>query len=106
MNSFDEQEARQRVQSALATMTPRPAPASLIRARGRGIRRRRRAALAGLLAGVAALAVAAPGLLGQALPGTEPPGRPAGPLTINKPGPSNEPGVIGLGTLDGKSRKV
>jgi hypothetical protein len=106
MNSFDAQEARQRVQSALATMTPRPAPASLIRAQGRGIRRRRRAALAGLLAGVAALAVAAPGLLGQALPGTEPPGRPAGPLTINKPGPSNEPGVIGSGTLDGKSWKV
>jgi hypothetical protein len=105
MNS-DEHEVRQRVQNALATMTAPPVPASVIKARGRGIRMRRRAALAGVAAVVAALAVAVPGLLRQAPPGTGAVVRPAGPLTISKPGPSAGPGVIGSGTVDGKSWKV
>jgi hypothetical protein len=108
MNSFEEEEeeeeeeeARQRLHRALATMTPRPAPAAMIKARGRAITRRRRVALAGLLAGVAALAVAAPGLLHKMTPGTEPPRLSAGPWTVNKPGPVAGHGVIGSGTLNG-----
>jgi hypothetical protein len=100
MNGRDEQELRERIDGALAVVTPGPAPAAAVVRRGRAIRRRRHAAAAGALAVVAALAVAAPGLLRGAL-GAEP-ARTAGQLTINVLGPAARDGVIGSGRTDGK----
>lgn len=100
MNGRDVQDLRKRLDGAAAVVTPGPAPAAAVVRRGRAIRRRRRAAAAGALSVVAALAVAAPGLLRGAL-GSEP-ARTAGPLTINVLGPAARDGVIGSGRTDGK----
>jgi hypothetical protein len=98
VTSFDQQDLGERVDYALTVVTPGFAPVAAIVARGRGIRRRRRAAWAGALAVVAALVVAAPGLLRTG----ESPGPSAPALTISNPDPNARGGVIGAGTLDGK----
>jgi hypothetical protein len=100
MNGRDEQDLRERIDGALAVVTPGPAPAAAVMRRGRVIRRRRRAAAAGALAVVAALAVAAPALLRGAL--VAEPSRTAGQLRINALGPTAREDVIGSGRTDGK----
>jgi hypothetical protein len=101
VSSFDDHDLGQQVGQALAAITSGAAPAATIVAEGRRIRSRRRAALAGAVAVVAALAMTIPGLLHSVVRGG-PPGPPGRPLTINKLGPIARHDVIGSGTLNGK----
>src|SRR5215472_13974140 len=105
VSGFDGQDLGERVDRALATIAAGPTPAAAIVARGRRIRGRRRAAQAGAVAVVAALAVAIPGLVYTAVR-SGPPGPPARQLTIAKLGPLAHNGVIGSGTADGKTWTV
>ena len=101
MTGRGEQDLGQRVDRALAAITPGPVPTAAIMARGRAIRRRRRLAGAGgvaVAAVVTAVAVALPGLVFTA----RQPQPPAGPLTISRLGPVARNGVIGSGTAGGR----
>jgi hypothetical protein len=102
--SIDEQpDLYERLDRAVAAITPRAAPVDLAMRRGRAIRFWRRSAVAAGVAVVVAAGVAVPVLRHD----TEGP-RPA-PLftaTVQPPGPHSPPGLIASGTVNGQAWRL
>jgi hypothetical protein len=100
----DERDLHEQLEAAFGVITPRPAPVDGAVRRGRAIRVRRRVAVAAGAAAVVAIGVfAVPSLLHSSAAGPGPVA-PVGPytVTVQAPGPDSAPGVIALGTIDGK----
>jgi hypothetical protein len=100
----DERELHERLEAAFEAITPRPAPVDGAVRRGRAIRVRRRVAVAAGAAAVVAIGVfAVPALLQRpAAPGPVAPVGPPYTVTVRAPGPHSPPGLIALGTIDGR----
>jgi len=106
MSSDNERALRQRLDSALDTITPAPAPVSTVLRQGRALRTRRQVTVAAGLAVAAAVAVAAPGLvhhLGRQAP-ISPTRKPV--VTVNPIGAGAPRGLIGSGTINGRKWRL
>ncbi|HEY4852839.1 MAG TPA: hypothetical protein VII22_18795 [Streptosporangiaceae bacterium] len=102
MTSDDERDLRQRLGSALETITPHPAPVDVVLRKGRARRTRRHIAVAAGLAVAVGIGVAAPSLIQQiARPAPASPARKP-TVTVDPVGPNSPRGLIGWGTVDGK----
>ena len=106
MSSDDERDLRQRLGSALDTITLPPAPVDTVLRKGRARRTRRHIAAAAGLAVVVGIGVAVPALVHQAV--HEAPVSPAKKptVTVNPVGPGSPRGLIGSGRINGKKWTV
>jgi hypothetical protein len=102
MSSDDERDLRQRLGSALDTITLPPAPVDTVLRKGRARRIRRHIAAAAGLAVVVGIGAAVPALVHQAV--HQAPVSPAKnpTVTVNPVGPGSPRGLIGSGRINGK----
>lgn len=105
MSIDDEREVRQRLGAALDTITPSPAPVAATLRRGRAVRVRRRVGVAAGLAVAVGIVLTGPAVVHQVVrqvplsPGPQ-------TATLDAAGPVARHGVIGSGTIDGKSWRL
>ena len=94
----------ERLEAVFGTISPHPAPIDDAIRGGRVIKGRRRLALAvGAGAVAVAAAIAVPSVLRHtAAPGPAAPRQPQYTVTVQAPGPSAQPGLIALGTINGQ----
>ena len=94
----------ERLEAVFGTISPHPAPIDDAIRGGRVIKGRRRLALAvGAGAVAVAVAIAVPSVLRHtAAPGPAAPRQPQYTVTVQAPGPSAQPGLIALGTINGQ----
>jgi hypothetical protein len=97
----DEANLRRELSAALDGCTPNPIPYPALIRRGLARRRHRRVRLAAGLAGLAAVAIITPFLLGSSGGRVTPLHRDGYHVTVWRPGPHSPQGLIALGTLDG-----
>ena len=106
MSSDDERDLRQRLGSALDTITLPPAPVDAVLRKGKARRTRRHVGAAIGLAVVVGIGVAVPALVHQAV--HQAPVSPAKnpTVTVNPVGPGSPRGLIGSGRINGKKWRL